>query len=375
MEWEEIDKKAQRALLQLMKEITEDEDKPKKQLATTVARDILTGNHLENECKRREKYDYRKAFDRIRMAKYRRIGWRLSAVACLLCVILGSFWLLTGPGKITEQHLAKGTLENSHQVVLKMSNGKQIVLNQPEPLNLQEGQRKIQANKKIVDYFHGQMTTTEEEMKYNILSVPNGGEYQVILADGTHVHLNAASELKYPVFFSGDKREVFLKGEAFFDVAKDSEHPFIVKVGPMHVKVLGTRFNINAYRTDGIYETTLTEGKVEVSNQMTTKRVVLSPNQQAQLKDGQLSVREVDASLYTSWINGKFYFEKEFLSEITAQLERWYDIHFFFTREALKQEKFTGVILKDYTIEQILTIIEKTTNVKFSVNGKTVVVR
>lgn len=210
---------------------------------------------------------------------------------------------------------------------------------------------------------------------YNTVVVPRGGEYRLVLADGTIVWLNSDSELKFPVAFTGAKRRVFLKGEAYFDVAKNPDLPFVVDVARMEVEVLGTQFNINAYREGGVFQTTLVSGKVQVYDLRKAEHVILLPNQQARVKDGHLSVLDVDASEYTSWREGKFYFESEPLLEIVAQLERWYDIDFFFSREELKNYEFTGVIRRDLSANQILDIIAKTTNVCFEIKGRTVTVR
>jgi sigma factor regulatory protein, fecR/pupR family len=368
MEWEDIDRNARQELLRMVEEVADEN------VVENCSEKMWPMEELEDAWRRREKYDYQKAFGRIRKARNRKIGWRIGAVACMVGVILGSFWFLGERVESVDFPLGIETRGNSEQVVLKMSDGKQVVLGGRDSLRLQEDKWGIQVNKGKVDYSIEQQGERSDELKYNELSIPVGGEYQIVLADGTCVHLNAKSKLKFPVTFSGTIREVHLEGEAFFDVAKDVEHPFVVRVGSMSVKVLGTRFNVNAYRADGVYETTLVEGKVEVSDRSMGQRVTLYPDQQARLKDGQLSIREVDVSLYTSWVNGKFHFEKETLLEITAQLERWYGVHFCFTNENLKREMFTGVVRKNYTIEQILSIIEKTTNVKFSVEGQTVMV-
>ena len=150
--------------------------------------------------------------------------------------------------------------------------------------------------------------------------------------------------------------------------------PFVVEVAAMEVKVLGTCFNINAARSDGGVQTTLVSGKVEVADRENAGKVVLFPNQQAELKKGRLTVKNVDAGAVTAWRQGKFYFESESLEEIAAQLERWYDVHFFFSCENLKQEEFTGVIRRDYSADRILEIIAKTTDVEFDIQGRTVTV-
>ena len=196
----------------------------------------------------------------------------------------------------------------------------------------------------------------------------------MVLPDGSMVWLNSDSELKFPMNFAGERRKVFLKGEAYFEVVKNPDMPFIVEVAAMEVKVLGTCFNINASRSDERIQTTLVSGKVEVSDRENARKVVLLPNQRAELKKGCLTVENVDAEEIIAWMQGKFYFESESLEEIATQLERWYDIHFFFSRESLKQEEFTGVIRRDYTANRILEIITKTTNVEFDIKGRTVTV-
>lgn len=261
------------------------------------------------------------------------------------------------------------------QAILKMNNGELIDLSAEvkDTVLIREGITIRLDSSRCLSY-QGDASTLQTTI-YNTLLVPQGGEYRLVLADGSVVWLNSASELRYPVAFSGNERKVFLKGEAYFEVAKNKQAPFLVNVADMEVEVLGTRFNINAYRYDGTFQTTLVSGKVKVSDLKTAESVILKPDQQALAKEGKLSVREVDAEVYTAWRDGKFYFESETLEEIAAQLERWYNIHFFFSREELKHYKFTGVIRKDFTANKMLDIISKTTNVQFEVKENTVNVR
>ena len=183
----------------------------------------------------------------------------------------------------------------------------------------------------------------KQEIVYNTIVVPRGGEYKLELADGTLVWLNSDSELRYPVKFAGSQRDVWLKGEGYFEVSKNPEKSFRVVVDDMIVKVLGTSFNINAY-------------------------------QQGDFRHGKISVQEVDVTRFVSWIDGKFYFNDMTLENIMSQLQRWYDIEVFFVDEELKSYPFTGVIRRDFTAGQIFEIIEKTTRVKFNVRGKCVTV-
>lgn len=260
----------------------------------------------------------------------------------------------------------------SPRAILKLEGGKQIdlsVLSQDTLLSHRGTSIQLNSDHSLL---YPEQKNNRQEIIYNTIMVPRAGEYRLTLADGTRVWLNADSELKYPVDFPSGPRRVFLRGEAYFEVAKNEKQPFFVEVGGMEVKVLGTKFNINASRLDGSYQTTLVEGKVRVSNHRTAESLVLRPDQQAQSKDGHFCVKEVDARVYTAWREGKFYFESEPLEEIAAQLERWYDVQFFFTRESLRKDEFTGVIRKDYTADRILDIITKTTNVKFEIRGRTI---
>lgn len=260
----------------------------------------------------------------------------------------------------------------SPRAILKLEGGKQIdlsVLSRDTLLSHRGTSIQLNSDHSLL---YPEQKNNRQEIIYNTIMVPRAGEYRLTLADGTRVWLNADSELKYPVDFPSGPRRVFLRGEAYFEVAKNEKQPFLVEVGNMEVEVLGTKFNINASRIDGSYQTTLVEGKVRVSNHRTTESLVLRPDQQAQSKDGHFCVKEVDARVYTAWREGKFYFESEPLEEIAAQLERWYDVQFFFTRESLRKDEFTGVIRKDYTADRILDIITKTTNVKFEIRGRTI---
>lgn len=213
-----------------------------------------------------------------------------------------------------------------------------------------------------------------EKIVYNTIVVPRGGEYKLELADGTLVWLNSDSELRYPVRFVGDWRDVQLKGEGFFKVNKNPEKPFRVMVGNMVVKVLGTSFNVNAYKDQDNILTTLVSGKVDIQDVSGKSLIVMEPNQQVDFQHGKVSVKEVDAAKCVAWIDGKFYFNDMTLENIMSQLQRWYDIEVFFTDEGLKSYPFTGVVRRDLAAGQIFEIIEKTTQVKFNIKDKCVTI-
>ena len=209
---------------------------------------------------------------------------------------------------------------------------------------------------------------------YHTLVVPRKGEYKLVLSDGSSVHLNSESELQFPAVFSGDQRRVILQGEAFFSVAEDKERPFIVETRSVDVRVLGTEFNLNSYKEEKVIRTTLISGEVEVTDRTNGKKVVVSPGQQAEWQEGSLDVKQVDTSLYTSWREGQFFFVGLSLEKIMCQLQRWYDIDVYFADDKLREYHFAGVVDKRYSIEKILHIIEETTHLKISLEGKQVTI-
>ena len=157
------------------------------------------------------------------------------------------------------------------------------------------------------------MAGTPAKIEYNTIIVPRKGEYQLILAD-----LNSESRLRFPTRFEGKERRVYLEGEGYFEVAKDTTKPFIVEAKEVDVRVLGTSFNVSAYVSEQAVRTTLVSGKVRVGDRLTGKGEVILPGQQAEWKDGAFKTKEVDTSIYTAWIDGKFYFEGATLEEITV---------------------------------------------------------
>ncbi|MEG2792057.1 MAG: DUF4974 domain-containing protein, partial [Odoribacter sp.] len=212
---------------------------------------------------------------------------------------------------------------------------------------------------------------------YQTLDIPKGGEYKLILSDGSVVWLNSDSRLRFPSSFPGKKRTVYLEGEAYFEVSPDSLHPFIVSSKGMDVEVLGTKFNVKAYPEDVIIYTTLCQGSVKTINQQTGLSLLLEPNQQARFtkQNGKIEKQEVDSRLFTGWTGGRFVFENETLEEIMKQLERWYNIDVFYQNPSIKKYKFTGDVDRFDEISTILNMIEKTYNITFSINQKTIVIK
>lgn len=216
-----------------------------------------------------------------------------------------------------------------------------------------------------------------EEIVYNTMQIPVGGFYQLKLADGTKVWLNSLTQLRFPVTFAGEERKVYLTGEAYFEVARDSVHPFIVATDEgMEVKVYGTEFNVDTYRK-GTVKTTLVNGKVGIRVSATGEEVRLSPNQMALFTKATQSVQVENVDPYgaIAWKDGKFVFEDEPIEEIMERLSRWYDIKVFYANERIKKHTFTGIITRFADISDVLHLMEETAAVEFNIQGNIVTVK
>ena len=310
--------------------------------------------------------------------KSRRMTLRWSIAASII-LLVGLFVGRTINGvrdMHEEQELAKNVMQpGTSKAILMMADGKEVVLEQGQNLNilLNERVRVATSNRGIVYEEHGKGVVTEE---YNKLTTPIGGEYSLVLSDGTKVFLNADSELKYPVEFSDGKRIVDLKGEAYFEVHKDSLRPFVVRVNGAEVTVLGTSFNVNTYGDDGQIYTTLVNGAVRVSSVKNGQAEVLKPGMQSvmDVQSGQLTVREVDVEPYVAWREGRFVFRAMTLDLIMRQLQRWYDFEVFYQNPELKDYEFRGVIKRDMDLDKVLSVIKVTTNVDVEVKGKVITI-
>ena len=212
--------------------------------------------------------------------------------------------------------------------------------------------------------------------KYNTLVVPRGGEYRITLSDGTKIHLNSASELKYPVAFTGKIRDVYLKGEAYFEIAKDSVRPFIVNSGDIKIKQYGTAFNVNARSPEKI-EVVLVHGSISLLTHNDENEYRIKPSQLAEYNNSvqSVDVQTVDIKPYVAWNEGKFIFENKALGEIMETLSLWYNMDVEFKDDELKTLRFTGSVTRDTPVEYILNAIEYATDVHISVKEKMVYIK
>lgn len=303
------------------------------------------------------------------------------AAAILLPLAIGTTVLLMmrSPGNEKTADIDKIYRPGSEKAVLILSDGRTLNLS-PEsqftPLKEQGS---------TIEYGDNQLryTTSEEgasiavEMAYNQLRTPRGGSYTLQLSDGTRIWVNAASSLKFPVTFIGDSREVYLEGEAYFEVTRSSK-PFIVHTLNSSTQVLGTSFNIRAFEDDAEEMTTLLEGSVRVTaTNDDANKLVLQPNQQAILNKttAGLERKEVDATSYVSWISGKLEFHDEPLDKVMKDLARWYNFEYTFENESAKDFHFSARLNRNTPISEILEMLEMTTDVEFVFKEKVISIR
>lgn len=307
-----------------------------------------------------------------RIARPRRPVYRWTAVAAAVAVFAVLAVMLFRKGMPDDLVTLAQTeiVPGSSKAVLIMADGKQVKLETTDSLRLDLGIAEL-LNKDEQLIYEGKETET---LQYNELKIPRGGEYRVTLSDGTTVRLNSCSSLKYPVVFGKNKREVELKGEAFFEVAK-SAVPFYVRIDGMKVKVYGTVFNVQGHRPDCI-QTALVEGKIGISLEGSDQEYIVLPSQLAEWdrSSATISVRETDLTPYLAWTRGLFVFHNRSLEEIMTTLSLWYDIEVFYQSASLQELHFTGCVKRYDHIGRILNALSQSVGVKFNQKGKTLTI-
>jgi len=301
----------------------------------------------------------------------RKISWVRQvlkyAAILLLPLCVGLFLLTWEQEKVQTVYVEPVIKPGGKLAVLTLSTGKQVELaGNVSAMSEQGAEISNSTDKELVYKQVGDMAPVEEV--YNTITIPRGGEYKLVLADGTIVWLNSDSYIRFPVAFSGDKRQVELRGEAYFEVAKNKEKPFIVTVNGVDIRVLGTSFNVSAYQEEVV--ATLVEGKVQLKKG--NEQVILSPNQQAIWSDDEFRVKQVDARNYVLWKEGIFYFEDVDLETILDDMARWYNVNVFYMNPALKEMKFSVEIRRYGDINEILRRIGQTKRVKFEIKDRTI---
>lgn len=303
-----------------------------------------------------------------------------AAAAAVILLIVSVVYFFNKPAPVLNQKIAKSEVLNDalpggNKATLTLANGKTIILD-----DAQNGVLAKQANVNVKKTKDGQLiyhvighASSGQLPQQNTIFTPRGGQYQVVLPDGSKVWLNAASSLKFPTLFKSKIREVELTGEAYFEVAKNAAQPFKVKSGSAEVEVLGTHFNIMAYADEAEMKTTLLEGAVKVKS--ISGSDVLRPGEQAVLsRSGRIKkLAHVDVDEEVAWKNGLFQFNDTDIQSIMRQAARWYDLNISY-EGAIPLRRFTGRISRNVRASEFLKVLEYT-GIKFTIQGKSIIVR
>ena len=303
---------------------------------------------------------------------------RYAAILTLPIVAAGIF-LLQKNDRQTIVSISEVIKPGEHKAVLITGGGERITLSDStlSPIQEQNGMIVNVTNNKVSYILPEDSLCTQGSPIFNTLQIPRGGEYFLTLADGTEVWLNAETEIRYLVQFTGDKRVVYLDGEAYFTVAPDKNKPFTVVSTHASVSVLGTQFNFRAYPDERDVQTTLVSGSVIMQSEKYKQQIKLVPGEQGVLEknSAKLMKQEVNTYLYTAWKDGRFAFRDARLEDLFNILARWYDLSVFYQSPEAKDIRFTGDLNKTDDFKSILKIIEQHERVIFTVNQRTVFIQ
>jgi ferric-dicitrate binding protein FerR (iron transport regulator) len=316
---------------------------------------------------------------------------RIAAAALIGLILTGGLYLAItiSRGKSMREKAVAGSkvrpsvgndvLPGKEKAILTLADGSTVSLDDAKNGTLtQQGTTKVlKLDGKLSYEASGGKLSATNQIPYNSIATPRGGQYQVVLPDGSRVWLNAASSLRFPTAFSGKERRVEVRGEAYFEVAKNASMPFTVAIlsaaGGSEVQVLGTHFNINAYDDDALLKTTLLEGSVKFVNG--DEAMVLNPGEQSQLaRNGQLNISDrIDVSEVMAWKNGLFHFEGSDITTVMKQLSRWYDVDIVYG-EKMVPDLFHAEIPRNTNLSDVLKALALTGKVEFKVEDKKIIV-
>ena len=305
----------------------------------------------------------------------RRLGWYRWVAAVMLPVMVAAGYFIREMKRDSlQQGVEIASIEpGKSKAILRLGNNRVLEITKERETHVDVAEGIAATNNSSGMIYPEQVATGKTE--YNVLEIPRGGEYTVTLSDGTVVHLNSGSELRYPVAFGAERREVFLSGEGYFEVVKDSVRPFFVNADKLKIRVYGTSFNVNTYDLENI-QTVLVEGKIGIQTMNMNTEYMVKPGQLAlyNQEKGTMEILNVDVQLYVAWKDHEFMFDDESLEKIMNRLSLWYDVDVFFQTASLKQLHFTGHLGRYDDISHILDAISGVTQVKFSVKGRTIIV-
>lgn len=399
MNWNELNEDSEWLFRQLARSDEKAERDEKTEQLEQLVRKLKEPGVLRKKIREQEEFDYLTAYRRLigrrdavggtaqvkrrvatrekRHSKgLRRKAWNVAA-GILLIIGAGTAIFHTAHEHATEQQeelMLAGILPGSPKAVLTTSDGVTRELG-GAPAVIREGDgHAILADSSGIHY-EGANKQTESATVYHTLTVPRGGEYFITLSDSTCVWLNADSKLKYPVHFAGKTREVTVSGEAYFQVKKQNGQPFVVHTRHGSITVLGTEFNIRSYPDNPQSVTTLVNGKIRYRHHVGGQEAVLAPCQQLVTDSrGIESLSDTDPRYACGWKSGAFLFRNKSLEEIMQQLERWYDIHVFYTNPEVKELHFSGDLSRFRHIGTFIEMLEESSKVKIKVRDRNLII-
>lgn len=303
-----------------------------------------------------------------------RIG--MSAVA-MIAIALFSYYFFSNKDSVAEPIVLFAADDSPQQVILQKETGEQVVLEEGESLEKQASRELLAAKKQnMLDYsIAEQHKSSNVKGEKHTLTVPRGKNVKILLSDGTEVWLNANSTLKYPAVFLGEERIVQLKGEAYFKVSKDIDHPFLVEAQGVLTRVLGTEFNITAYTPEDTH-VVLISGSVEVSSTEGQSYLKINPGENAHLQtNGEFALSNVDTDSYLLWKDGYFYFDDMTLSEIMLEIGRWYNVDIRFYDREVMDLKMRFIADRTEGLDHVITLLNRMKKVNVAFEGNVLVVK
>lgn len=350
--------------------------------------DLGSDRYVMGRFKEYSKYDAREDFKSFlskveepepKKGSTRRLWFRWGYAASIVLLVLGGvFFYMLGEKDVKDENRVRQVAQQT-----EFPKVARLILSDQEVVTLDEVNHSMQLDSlgvvfskgpRVLDYTRVKKGDTDSSSFYHTLVVPKGCLYKVVLSDGTRVTLNADSKMRYPVVFASGKREVYLDGEAYFDVTKNERVPFFVTSKNFSVRVLGTSFNVMNYDDEEMANVTLLSGSVEMMTRDTTVRMI--PGEQVVMRQDQLvGMEKVNPLPYISWMEDKFCFENERLEVILRKLSRWYDVSVLYVSPSVKDTRFSGYIPNDIGLKEVLELLQETTDITFSLQDSVISVK
>lgn len=384
MKWYKVQERSQELFNRLIQ--PEEGEKRKDKQLEKLAEKFHREGYLQQKLQEQEQFEYLKAYraSGIGRHRYRRLAVSLCRQAAIIALTAGIGALLyyiykEAPHLSQPEVLVETNRPGSNPALLVNEDGEVLKLKQTyytqatqvPQVSVEVGPHRL--------YYHVASSHIQpainDSLLYNTLIVPRGGEYSLVLSDGTEIWLNSDSRITYPIRFKGTTREVSISGEAYFKVSKQAGKSFVVKTNHGNIRVLGTEFNIKDYPEDKKLSVTLVKGKIVYGRQGTQRHIEIDPNQQLSVEEkGQPVVKTVNPIYDTCWKDGLFLFQHMELEELFKQLERWYDVEVSYTDESLKQLHFSGELSRYKHIGTFVEMFEKSAGIRMKSKGKRIIV-